>query len=209
MTSSWKRVTRRMSIALSSILLVVLLAACGGTGTTGNTGSGTPTPTATPSPTPTPAVTTYTGNGYTISYPKDWQQSATAGQATFQDAQGLNALGVLVVPNPNGAQQAGTVQAATLTGAVKGANMTNTSPANLSASVSVGGETWLQKGTTGTASKGGASAPYEVVILAVNHPANAANTQIYELIYAGPLLGSTLLDQQIFQAMLASFKFAS
>ena len=67
----------------------------------------------------------------------------------------------------------------------------------------------MQKGTMGTASKGGASSSFEVVVLAVNHPANAPNTKLFELVYAGPLVGSTLLDAQIFQAMLASFKFTS
>jgi hypothetical protein len=207
--SSWKRVTQRMSLALSSILLVALLAACGGSGSTGSTGGSTPTPTATPSPTPTPAVTTYTANGYTISYPKDWQQSTTSIGVTFQDAQGFNAFSIAVAPNPGGVAQPGAVLDATLASLVKEANMTNPSPANVPTSASMAGETWTQKGTTGTISKGGLSAPSEIVILATNHPANAANTKVYELIYAGPLVGSTLLDQQIFQAMLASFKFTS
>jgi len=209
MTSSWKSVAQRMSIALSSALLVVLLAACSGLGSTG--ASSTPTPTANPSPTPspTPAVTTYTGDGYTISYPQNWTKSVTSGQVTFQDSLGVNALVVVVAPNPNGIAQPSTVLDATLAGAVKEANMTSTSPANLPASVSLAGETWTQKGTTGTASKGGISSSYEAVVLATNHPANAPNTKVFELVYAGPLVGSTLMDAQIFQPMLQSFKFTA
>ncbi len=203
-----KHVTQRLSLALCALLLVLFLAACGGTGGTAAS-TPTPKPTATPSPTPTPAVAMFTGEGYTISYPKDWKQSSSGGQGAFQDAQGVNALAVLAIPNPNGIQQPGTLVDASLSGGVKGANMTNTSPANLPATVSLGGETWTQKGTTGTASKGGISAPYEVVVLAVNHPANTANTKIFEIIYAGPVVGSTLMDDQLFQAMLQSFKFTS
>ena len=206
MILSCKRVTRRMSLALCSALLMVLLTACSGIGTTGS--SPTPTPTSTPSPTPTPAMATYTGNGYTISYPKDWKVSPSQVEVSFQDAEGINALGVIVSPNP-GATSPDVVLGATLTGAAKGANMTSPSPANLPATVSVGGETWTQKGLTGTASSGGKSAPAEIVGLAINHPANSVNPQIFEIVYAGPALGTTMLDQQIFQAMLASFKFTS
>lgn len=203
-----KHMTQRLSLGLCALVLVVFLAACSGPGGIAAS-TPTPPPTPTPSPTPTPAVTVFTGEGYTISYPQDWKKSVSAGQVSFQDALGVNALAVVVVPNPNGIAQPGTVIAASLAGGVKGADMTNTSPANLPASVSMAGETWTQKGTTGTASKGGQSAPYEIVVLAANHPAGSANTKLFEFIYAGPLLGSTLMDQQIFQAMLQSFKFTS
>lgn len=203
-----KHVTQRLSLGLCALVLVVLLAACSGPGGIAAS-TPTPPPTPTPSPTPTPAVTVFTGDGYTISYPQDWKKSSAAGQVSFQDTLGINNLAVGTVPNPNGIAQPGTVIDALLAGGVKEANMTSTSPANLPASVSMAGETWTQKGTTGTASKGGQSAPYEVVVLAANHPANGVNTKIFELIYAGPLLGSTLMDQQIFQAMLQSFKFTS
>ena len=208
MTSVWKHVTQRLSLSVIALLLIVLLAACSSLG--GTASSPTPT-TATPSPTPspTPAVTTYTGDGYTISYPKDWKKSVASGQTTFQDSLGANALGVVVVANPDGVAKPSTVLEATLANAVKRGNMTNTSPANLPASVSLAGETWVQKGTTGTVGKGGASASFEVVVFTTNHPANTSKTKLFEFVYAGPLVGSTLVDAQIFQAMLASFKFTS
>ncbi|MGH2480377.1 MAG: hypothetical protein ACRDHW_12040 [Ktedonobacteraceae bacterium] len=204
-----KHVTRRMSLALCSLVLVVLLAACGGAGGIAASTPTPPPPTQTPSPTPTPAVTVYTGDGYTINYPQDWKKSTSVAQTTFQDSLGVNVLGIVIVPNPNGIAQPGTALNTTLAAGVKGVNMTNTSPANLPASATLAGETWMQKGTMGTASKNGASSSFEVVVLAVNHPANTPNTKLFELVYAGPLLGSTLLDAQIFQAMLASFKFTS
>ena len=207
MTSLRKPVTQRLSLSVITLLLIVLLAACSSPSSTA--GSSTPAVTPSPTPLPTPAVTTYTGDGYTISYPKDWTKSVTSGQTTFQDSLGANALGVVVVSNPNGLAQPSTVLNATLAGSVKGANMTNTSPANLPASVSLAGETWVQKGTTGTVSKGGASTSFEVVVLTTNHPAHTSKTKLFAFVYAGPLAGSTLADAQIFQAMLASFKFTS
>ena len=203
MTSLWKHVTQRLSPSVIALFLIVLLAACSSPGGT----AGSSTPTATPSP--TPAVSAYTGDGYTISYPKDWKKSVTSVQTTFQDSLGANALGIVVIANPDAAAKPSTVLEASLAGAVKGASMTNTSPANLPASVSLAGETWVQKGTTGTAGKGGASTSFEVVVLTTNHPANTSKTRLFEFVYAGPLVGSTLEDAQIFQAMLASFKFTS
>lgn len=203
MTSLWKPVTQRLSLSALALLSIVLLAACSIPGSSASSS----TPTAIPSP--TPAMATYRGDGYTIDYPKDWTKSVTSGQITFQDSLGANALGVVAVANPNGLAQPSTVLDATIASSVKGANMTNTSPANLPASVSLAGETWVQKGTTGTVSKGGASTSFEVVVLATNHPAHSSTTKIFEFVYAGPLVGSTLADAQIFQAMLASFKFTS
>ena len=207
MTSFWKPMTQRLAFSVSLLLLIVLLAACSIPGISSS--SSTPTTTPSPTPSPAPAMTTYAGDGYTINYPKDWTKSTTSGQTTFQDALGANALGIVVVANPNGLAQPGTVLDATLASSVKGADMTNTSPANLPASVSLAGETWVQKGTTGTVSKGGVSTSFEVVVLATNHPAHSPTTKIFEFVYAGPLVGSTLMDAQIFQAMLASFKFTS
>jgi hypothetical protein len=207
MTSVWKHVTQRLSLSVIALLLIVLLAACSSLG--GTASSPTPTATPSPAPSPTPAVTTYTGDGYTISYPKDWKKSVAADQTTFQDSLGANALGVVVVANPDGVAKPSTVLEATLAGAVKGATMTNTSPANLPTSVSLAGETWVQKGTTGTVGKGGTSTSFEVVVFTTNHPANTSKTKLFEFVYAGPLVGSTLVDAQIFQAMLASFKFTS
>src|SRR5436853_4447755 len=95
-----------------SLMLTMLLAACT---TSGTSTTAIPTPT----PTPAPALTTYTGQGYTIGYPKGWTKkengqglptttfiekyissfSALAGQAghqvsttTFADSPGVNTV---------------------------------------------------------------------------------------------------------------------
>ncbi|MFL5657430.1 MAG: hypothetical protein ACJ8CB_25020, partial [Ktedonobacteraceae bacterium] len=87
----------RLSLSLSSLLLVLVLAACslgsGSTGTAPTTTSGhTP---ATTHPTSVPAqptsasaagLATYTGDGFTISYPQGWTVLKGAnGSVTFVD----------------------------------------------------------------------------------------------------------------------------
>lgn len=197
MTMVWKHVAQRLSL----LAVALLLAACSSLGSTASSS----TPTASSSP--TPAVTMYTGDGFTLSYPKNWTKSVNAGQTIFQDSLGENALTVVVVANPHGVAKPSDVLKTTLAGAVKGSDLTAPSPANLPGSVSLAGETWLQGGERGTVTKGGASAAFEIVVLTTNHPANASTTKLFALIYAGQLEGSTLVDAQLFQAMLASFKF--
>src|SRR2546429_1395444 len=87
----------RLSLSLCSLLLVLVLAACslgsGSTGTAPTTTSGhTP---ATSQPTSVPAqptsasaanLATYTGDGFTISYPQGWtMQKGANGSVTFID----------------------------------------------------------------------------------------------------------------------------
>lgn len=199
--------TQHFSFAVLIALLLTLLAACSSPG--GIASSSTPTATPSPTPSPTPALTAYTGDGFTFSYPKDWTKSVSDGQTIVQDAPGTNVLTVGTIANANGIVTPGAILKVTLASAAKEANMTGTSPANVPASVSLAGETWMQGGTRGTMNKSGVSAPFEFVVLATNHPANTPKTRLFEIIYGGQLEGSTLVDEQIFQAMLTSFKFTS
>jgi hypothetical protein len=205
MTSLWKHVTQHLSLSMIALLLIMLLAACGSLG--GKASSSTPAAT----PSLTPVLTTYKGSGYTISYPKDWKKSVNSVQSDFQDSLGANGLVVMEFPNPNRTIQPSAILDATLSGTVKGIPLTNTSSANLPASVSLAGETWMQKGTIGTLSKGLVKVSFEVVVLTKNHPANTSKTRLFGFVYLGLLDGSSskLVDAQIFQAMLASFKFTS
>src|SRR5687768_16728883 len=65
-----KTPTIRVSLVFTSVFLLFILAACGGDAT-----SPTTTNPFEPTPTLTPAVTTYTGNSFTIEYPKHWEVS--------------------------------------------------------------------------------------------------------------------------------------
>lgn len=214
MISFCKYVTRRLSFAPGALLLVILLAACSGIG---SSASPTPTPkpappTPTTPPTPAVALQTYTGNGFTIGYPQGWktqtvQQNAINGIA-FTDALGVNALTVLLVPNPGGTTSAANENKAAVTFANVAAGLKNPQPVSLPATTSVAGENWVQTGETGTISANNTSVPGEVVVLTDNHPASAPTTNAYDISYGGPSL-TFQQENQIFQVMLQSFKFTS
>lgn len=214
MISFCKYVTRRLSFVLSALLLAVLLAACGGVGGSGNA---TPTPkptTPAPTATPTPSVAlqTYTGNGFTIGYPQGWktqtvQQNAVNGIA-FTDAQGINALTVLLVPNPGGVTSAADENKAAVTLVNAAAGLKSPQPVSLPTTTSVAGESWVQTGETGTINMNNTDVPGEVVVLTDNHPAKSPTTNAYDIYYGGPSL-TFQQENQIFQAMLQSFKFTA
>ncbi len=191
MTSSWKHVTQRMSLGLSTLLLVVLLAACGGTGSTGSGSTPTPKP---PTPTPTtPAVAmqTYTGTNYSISYPQNWKVDSSSAQGISQtaihdDVSG-NAFTIVGTPDPGGVSSASSL-----------ADITT---------VTINGVTWAQRSITGTTTVNGQDVPATIFLLVTLHPANAANTTAYQLIYGGPTVTFAQANVLAFQPMLQSFKF--
>src|SRR5258706_1402499 len=71
MISRFKCMPPGMVAVFCSLLLAILLVACGD-GTT-STSSATPTSKPSPTATPTPALTVYTGKGYSIGYPQGWK----------------------------------------------------------------------------------------------------------------------------------------
>ena len=210
-----KHMLRRLVLGFSSLLLLVGLAGC--TINIGGTGSATPTPKPTPTqppaPTPTPALalTTYTATSYSIGYPASagWTKQVSGPLVTFQDAQQLNKLAVGTVPNPGGTQSADSVATASLTTLESAFNVKNAQPANVPATTTVAGESWTQKGITGNVTANGVTVPVELIVLADNHPASSANTQTYEIGYAGPTAIFSQTNAAIFQPMLQSFKFTA
>jgi hypothetical protein len=209
MTSSWKHVTQRMSLGLSTLLLVVLLAACGGTGGTGTGSTPTPKP---PTPTPTPttpavAMQIYTGTNYSISYPQAWQKSASGNQVTFADPLVTkNIMTIVMVPNPAGAQSASSIADESLP-LIDKTLLTNAQPATVSSTVTVSGDTWAQRSATGELAITDPGTQGTLFMLVDNHPANAANTEAYEIYYYGPTSTFTQANVLAFQPMLQSFKF--
>src|SRR5215475_7269143 len=72
-----KRQSLPWLILICSIMPILLFAAC----STSGAGNTTAIPTPTPTPTPAPALTTYSGQGYTIGYPKGWTYKKADGQS--------------------------------------------------------------------------------------------------------------------------------
>lgn len=213
MSSSWKHVTRRMSLGLGVVLLMVLLAACGG-GSSGSTGT-TPTPKAsTPTPTPTTAVPTanmktYTGKDFSISYPQTWQESASGNQVTFADPLVTKDIVTIVaVPNPAGAQSASDIADSSMP-LIEKTLLTKAQPATVAPTVTVAGESWAQRSATGDLALTDPGTQGTLFLLVDNHPANAANTQAYEIYYYGPTSTFSQSNTLAFQPMLQSFKFTA
>ncbi len=209
MMLSWKHVTRRVSISLGVVVLMVFLAACGG----GSTGSSTPTPAA-PTPTPSPstpsvAMQTFTGNGFTISYPQNWQKSSSNNtQTVFTDQTTGNAFTIVQTPDPGGAASADSLANASVQ-ALSTSVLKNGKTETVPASVTVNGVTWVQRALTGSITVNGQDVPAKLILLVAIHPASAANSQAFQLIYGGPTLTFDLINAQIFQPMLQSFKFTA
>lgn len=214
MTSTWKHVTRRVFISLSAVVLMVFLAACGGGG---NTGSATPTATTPPTPTPSPttpsvAMQTFTGNGFSISYPQSWQKTSSSSQGiaqvAFSDQTTGNAFTIVATPDPEGAASADKI-ADTSVQTLSNVAVKNGKPETVPASMTINGITWAQRAITGTATVSGQSVPAKIILLVTIHPANSATSQAFQLFYGGPTLTFDQINAQIFQPMLQSFKFTA
>jgi hypothetical protein len=194
--------------ASASLILTLVLTACNLIGGSGASSTPTPTPTPKPSPTATtPPLTTYTGNGFTISYPQGWkvtqQDSNTAIQ--FSDPLSIYNLAVATTPNPEGVASPDTVINTTLSAG--GSRLKNTHMVNVPPTTRVGGDTWSQKAETGDTTVNGQNTTVKLVVIADNHPANSLSTNSYVIAYG---TGQSLFDAATttyFQPMLQSFKF--
>lgn len=209
MSTSRKRIAQRILVSLSSLCLALSLIACGSGGGASPTSTPTSAPTQAPMPTPTPApqLQTYTGTGFTIQYPGNWTVQTIQGAIVFTDAQKLNTVTIAIAPNPGGAISADKQASAAVVLLEK--SVSDPQPVNLPATTTVAGESWVQKGITGTATSNGVSGPAEIVVLATNHPASSPLTKTYEIYYGGPTLSFQQENQLVFQPMLQTFKFTA
>jgi len=207
-------------------MLTLLIAACN------TSGQGTTT-IPTPTPTPAPALTSYSGEGYTIGYPKGWTPkkytaqniptntfigsyiksfSAVAGQAaqqvpitTLTDSLGANTLTIGVIPNPSGAIP--TQAALTAATTAFQSSVKNYKKASIASQATVGGQSWDETAATGNITQP-AAIDAKVVALVSNYPAQSASTKLYFIVYAGPTSTFDNIDSTAFQPMLQSFKFS-
>jgi hypothetical protein len=212
----------RSFIILVSLVLSLLLAACGGGGTSG---SPTPTPspahasTSTTSSSPTAATPTsgssgfptgtrtYSGNGYTISYPADWTVSGTKTAVAFNGATCSCTFQINIAPNPGGVVSPSTADQGGVTAGEQG--LKNAHNINVPSTVSIGGDSWDQKSFGGSVSQSGQDINVQFVVASDNHPASSPSTQIFTVVYGTAAQLFSTANTTFFQPMLQSFKFTS
>jgi hypothetical protein len=195
-----------------SILLTLFISACSTSGS-----GGAPTiPTPTPTPSPTPTVNSYTGQGYTINYPKDWTYQKDNHQVAghgipvtvFRDSLGINTITIGVLPDPNGTISAQTVVNAAVELAGLNPSGKNYKQAPIADKTTLGGQTWNQIGATGDITQKGTTVNVKAIGLACNYPANSPTTALYVIVYGGPTATFDNTDNMDFQPTLKSLKFS-
>ena len=211
----------RLILSIGSLFLVCLLAACGSGGaSTGTTsaspGASTPAPTkqATSAPTQpssTTSLTTYTGDGFLISYPQGWTVvKETNGSVIFVDEHAGATKGShfaitlgkqgLVHPTSttlNFWQQAFMAQP-------------NYQKVDIAPTALVGGDAWDQIAATSDEPVSGQTRPVnaELVVMADNHPATSPTARSWQIQYSTYTNDFAHMNATFFQPMLQSFTFA-
>jgi hypothetical protein len=201
-----KHIPHWLSFSVISLLLALLVTACGGSSATS-----TPTPTPTPSPSPAPSqnFVTYNGNGYTINYPQGWSVTkGDAGLVTFKDPSGIAYLYVEVIPNPNGIVPASNQVNTGLE--VFKSKSKNYQKVDIAPTTTLAGDTWSQGAATGDVVPSGQTSAVtaKTVIIADNHPASSPSTKGYSIAYVTGQQVFELANTTVFQPMLQSFKFS-
>jgi hypothetical protein len=210
MFTQFRNLSRVTTVALGCLIIAVLLVACGGGGTSSTTSTPTAVPTPTPPPaTPTPtaaAMTSIQGNGFTISYPQNWQTTKKADNIfTFTDSTGNIKMTITVAPDPNGALSADSVSSAALQAAR--ILLKNSQTVSVPSTTTVGGESWSQVSSSGTQRLNNQDTTIQVVVLANVHPANTPLSKSYTIVYQAPIATFNQDNTNYFQPMLQSFKF--
>jgi hypothetical protein len=208
---------RWSALAMCSLILTVLLVACGGSSTSGTTSTPVLTPTTPPTQAPTTpsapptaatgAMISFQGNGFTISYPQNWQITTKANNLfTFTDNTGGIKMTITVAPDPNGTISADTVASTALKAAQ--VLLKNAQTVSVPSTTTVGGESWSQIAASGTQRLNNQDTNVQVVVLAVVHPANTLLSKSFTILYQAPVSTFSQDDTNYFQPTLQSFKFA-
>jgi hypothetical protein len=179
---------------LCILTLTLFLVACGESGGTTST-----TPTTSPS---TPTGQTYTGNGYTVSYPLGWAYTAQGPTVVFKGISDPTAtLTITVTPATplTNLDQAFTVAKTALKN-----NANYQQDTTLPSQVTIGGDSWQEAGGTYTDQSG---VQIKGVVLADQHPSSTGNIFVINLTAKAD--GYSQVDSTGFQPILQSFKFTS
>ncbi len=202
-----KRISGATPLVLCSLLLVAaLLVACGSTTST-SASSTTSTPTTPPSPTATAAaMSTLTGNGFTMSYPQSWQVSRSGSHlVTLTNSGGTIKFTITVVPDPNGAISADSLVSTGITS--EKVPLKNAQPVSIPPTVTIGGASWSQQSVSGTQRLNAADTMTQSIVCANVHPGNTLASKAYTMVYRAPQAMFSQANTSYFQPMLQSFKF--
>ena len=194
-------------LAFSSLMLVVLLVACGSSSTSGTTSTPTLAPTSTSPSAATGAMTAFQGNSFTISYPQTWQVNQKANNIfNFTDNTGGIKMTITVAPDPNGTISADSVASAALQAAQ--VLLKNAKTVSVPSTTTVGGDSWSQVSASGTQRLNNQDTNIQVVVIANVHPANTLLSKSFTILYQAPVATFSQDNTTYFQPMLQSFKFA-
>jgi hypothetical protein len=152
-------------------------------------------------------MTSFQGNGFTMSYPQNWQTTKKANNIfTFTDSTGNIKMVITVAPDPNGAISADSVASAALQAAR--VLLKNSQTVSVPSTTTAGGDSWSQVSASGTQRLNNQDTNIQVVVLAVVHPANTPLSKSYTILYQAPVATFSQDNTSYFQPMLQSFKFS-
>jgi hypothetical protein len=207
----YRHFLRLVLLIACSLILTVVLAACGG-GTTASKPTPTPKPSPSPSPTatqtPRPAVgtTTYKGNGFTLTYTQGWKVTSTSSGVEFSDPTNAFHFIVVVAPNTSG------VSASTLLSAEIQAidsTLKNVKVVEGPTQTSLAGDTAEQEEIEGTDTTSSPSITTDIQFISDNHPNNKTPTTNFTIFYGAAASQMHAATTDYFQQMLDSFAFTS
>jgi len=184
----------KLAWLLFSLALTLFLVACGKSENTTTT------------PTPTPSVKTYSGDGYTLSYPQDWHVTTQGGIIQFSPSHGDQSptfsIRSATFDNTPGTPGVSLDQQLAIEGNTLTGYQNYQSDKSVPATTSIGGDSWKGYGATYTQS----GQQGKAVILGDQHPANTGKIFIIHL--SATAESYNQVDSTVFQPIFQSFKFS-
>lgn len=205
----YRHFLRLVLLMACSLILTVMLAACGGGATASKptpTPKPSPSPTATQTPRPAIGTTTYKGNGFTLTYTQGWKVNSTSNGVDFSDP--TSALNFIIIITPNTAD----VSASTLLAAeiqATESSLKNVKVVEGPAQTSLAGDTAEQEEIEGTDTSGSSSTTTDIQFISDNHPNNKTPTTNFTIFYGAAASQMHAATTDYFQQMLNSFAFTS
>lgn len=211
MHAGWKHKAGRVLLMLCFLALLLSLAACGdqkSVSSPGAVASTTHPPQfqlSTPPPVATVSFQVYTGSGLSLNYPRAWVVRVTGSVVSLSDASGTYNMTVSLTSNARGQISADQL-AKTSLASIKTA-LSHPQSIAMSPTISLAGTTWSQQAVSGMTLSNGVQVEREVIVLATNHPAHAANTRGVVLVYMGIKQSFAQARNTYFVPMLRTFTF--